>query len=71
MTEIKSFWIDNVPKLEDIEKAFSLVNEWTCVSILWYVKYNGSHERIITYDIKRKYTAEEFFEDCIPHVYGV
>ena len=71
MIEIKSFWIDDIPKLEDIEETYNLVTDKTCVSIRWYVKYNGSHERLITEKVKQQYTAEEYFEKCIPHIYGV
>ena len=71
MTEIKSFWIDNVPTLEDIEQAYSLVDTGVVVSIHWFVPHNGSHERIITKDITQKYTAEEYFDRRIPHMYGI
>lgn len=71
MTEIKSFWIEDRPTLEDIEQAYSLVDTGVIVSIRWFVQYNGSHERIITKDVKQKYTPEEYFEKCILHIYGV
>ena len=71
MTEIKSFWIDSTPKLDDIKQAFELAKTDVAVSIRWYVKYNGSHERITTKEIIDEYTCEEYFEKCIPHIYGV
>ena len=71
MTEIKSFWIDNVPTLEDIEQAYSLVDTGVIVSIRWFVPYNGSHERVITKNVTQEHTVEEYFEKCIPHIYGV
>ena len=71
MTEIKSFWIEPVPKLSDIEQAFELAKTGVAVSIRWYVPYNGSHERVILKDTTEKYTVEEYFKNCIPHIYGV
>ena len=71
MTEIKSFWIDDRPELEDIEHAFELAKTGIAVSIRWYIRYNGSHERIITKETTQNYSVEEYFKNCILHTYAV
>ena len=71
MVEIKSFWVDERPELKDIEQAFELAKTGVVVSIRWFVPYNGLHERIIQKDTTEKYTVEEYFKNCIPHIYGV
>lgn len=71
MIEIKSFWITDRPTLTDIEQAFEIAKNGIAVSIRWYVKWNGSHERIITKETTEKYSCEQYFNECIPHVYGV
>ena len=71
MTEIKSFWVENKPTLEDIRQAFELVKTGIVVSIRWSVNYSGSYERLITKAITEEYTYEDYFKNCIPHRYGV
>lgn len=72
MIKIEEYWCENVPSLSDIEEAFNQVKKNNVVvKINWFVKYNGCHDRIITKDIIEGTTAKEYFEDCIPHVYGI
>ena len=71
MKEIKSFWCNDKPTLEDILKAFALAYMDYAVEIKWHVNYSGDYCRIITRDIAEKYKPEEYFEKFIPHTYPV
>lgn len=73
MVEMRSFWCKDLPTIEDISYAYSLVKEQDiAVSIGWFVKYNGKYLRVITRETLEKYpTPETFFEKSIPHIYGM
>jgi hypothetical protein len=71
MKEIRSFWCEDKPTLEDIEEAYAKVSEGLVVEIHWYVDYSGIYSRTIRDKDVNKYSAEEYFEKCIPHVYPV
>jgi hypothetical protein len=71
MKEIKHYWIEDTPKIEDIKEAFKIVKEQdVVVEIKWYVPYSGTYARSIMSKHTRL-TPEEYFEECIPHIYGV
>lgn len=73
MVEMRTFWCKDVPTIDDIFYAYKLVKEQDIVvSIEWYVKYNGRHQRIITRETLEKYPSpEKYFKEVIPHIYGV
>ena len=73
MIEMKTFWCKGRPTLKDISKAYELVkSEDVAIRIEWFVPYNGMHDRTITVDTLSRYpTPEMFFEEAIPHCYGV
>lgn len=70
MTEIKQYWIDGRPQIEDVEEAFKIVKEQNViVELRWYVKYSGSYSvNISSEDIEKG--VQEFFKK-IPHFYPV
>lgn len=69
MKEIRSFWCDARPTMEDIVQAFEIAATGTPVSINWYVRYSGNYNRVITLQTTEKFTPEEYWENCIPHKY--
>ena len=72
MIEMKTFWCEDVPQLDDIKHAYELVEQGYAVTIEWYVKWSGSYSRMVTKSSLEKYpTPEEYFEIVIPHIYGV
>ena len=72
MTKIETYWCEDRPTLEDIKQAFDIVkNNGVVVSIRWYIRYNGEHERIITKEDITTYSIEDYFERAIPRTYGV
>lgn len=73
MVEIRSFWCKDVPTINDISYAYGLIKEQDiAVSIEWFVRYNGRHQRIITRETLEEYpTPEKYFKEAIPHIYGV
>lgn len=71
MKEIKTYWCEDKPTLEDIELAFKQVLWGSVVEIKWYVEYSGTYSRIIREKDVNKYSAEEYLEKCIPHRYAV
>ena len=42
MIEMKTFWCEDVPQLDDIKHAYELVEQGYAVTIEWYVKWSGS-----------------------------
>lgn len=73
MKKIETYWCEDRPTLEDIKTAYNRVqSEDVVVKIEWFIRYNGTHSRIITKDELSKYpTYEEYFNNCIPQCYGV
>lgn len=72
MIPIKMYWCEDVPTIEDIKQAFDIVaNENVVVSIRWFVKYNGLHEKFVLKELLEEYTPESYWEKVIPHIYGV
>lgn len=71
MKEIRSYWCEDKPTLEDIEEAYAEVSKGFIVIIQWQVEYSGMYSRTIREKDVEKYSAEEYFEKCIPHVYAV
>lgn len=73
MVEMRTFWCKDVPTIEDISYAYSLVKEQDiAVSIGWFVKYNGKYQRVITRETLEKYPEpEKYFKEVIPHIYGM
>ena len=71
MTEIKQYWIDGCPHIEDVEEAFKIVKEQNViVQLRWYVKYSGSYSaNVSSEDIEKG--VQEFFNKYIPQVYPV
>lgn len=69
MIEIKQYWIDDLPKIEDIEEVFKIVKEQNVVvEIKWYVRYAGEYHRFI-FPEDTQSDVNEYFEKRIPHVY--
>ena len=73
MIVMRTFWCKGRPTLEDISMAYELLKiDDIAVSIEWFIPYNGRHQRILTRETLDKYPApEKFFEESIPHCYGV
>lgn len=71
MREIKIYWCEDKPTLEDIEEAYAKISEGFVVEIKWYVEYSGVYSRTIREKDVNKYSAEEYFKNCIPHRYAV
>lgn len=71
MREIILYWCEDKPTLEDIKEAYAEVSKGFVVGIKWYVEYSGMYSRTIRDKDVEKYSAEEYFEKCIPHVYPV
>jgi len=72
MRELKTFFCDDKPTIHDIYEAFDIAkNSGAAVKIEWEVPHNGTYARFITADKMEKYTPEKYFEECIPHRYGV
>ena len=71
MKEIRSYWCEDKPTLEDIKEAYTEVSKGFIIIIQWHVEYSGMYSRTIREEEVNKYSAEEYFEKCIPHVYAV
>ena len=71
MKEIRTYWCEDKPTLEDIKEAYTEVSKGFVIIIQWYVEYSGIYSRTIREENVNKYSAEEYFEKCIPHVYPV
>ena len=72
MTEIKTFWIEGRPTVDDIKQAYEIVaNEDVVVMIKWFVNYNGMHERLIFKKTIQEQNYTDYWENYIPHCYGV
>lgn len=71
MKEIKSYWCEDKPTLEDIKEAYTEVSKGFVIIIQWYVEYSGIYSRIIREKDVNKHSAEEYYEKCIPQVYSV
>ena len=72
MTEIKQYWIEDTPKIDDIEEAFKIVEEQNVVVTLrWHVAWSGSYSASIDLEDTQQLSPTEYFEKHIPHVYGV
>lgn len=71
MKEIRSFWCEDKPTLEDIKEAYAEVFKGFVIIIQWHVKYSGMYSRTITKEDVDKYSAEKYFKECIPHRYPV
>lgn len=71
MTEVKEYWCDDVPTLEDIKNAFKEVYPYKYIRISWCVKYSGNYSRLITWNITQEVSPEEYHKRYIPHVYGM
>lgn len=71
MTEIKQYWIDGHPQIEDVEEAFKIVKEQNViVELRWHVKYSGSYSaNVSSEDIEKG--VQEFFNKYISQVYPV
>lgn len=71
MIEIKQYWIEDTPKIEDVEMAFRIVKEQNVVvQLKWYVEYSGSY-RVFIHPDDIEIGVKKFFEHKIPHIYGV
>ena len=73
MVEMRSFWCEDTPTIDDISHAYSLVKEQDiAVSVEWAVIFNGKYQRVITHETLEKYpTPEKYFKEAIPHIYGM
>lgn len=72
MVEVKTYWCETVPQLEDILQAYTDVSNGYVVSLNWAVTYSGSYHRIITKNTVEKYPdCADYLENCVPHIYGV
>lgn len=71
MIEIKQYFIDGYPQIEDVEEAFKIVKEQNViVELKWYVNYSGSYSvNVSSEDIEKG--VQEFFNKYIPQVYPV
>lgn len=72
MIQMKMYWCENVPTLEDIQQAYAEVANGYVVSMNWAVAYSGAYKRIITKDTVENYPdCADYLEKRIPHIYGV
>ena len=73
MQVMKTFWIEGKPTVDDIQQAYDIVkNEGVVVEFKWFVPYNGMHDRKIRAATIEKYLDPKvYFDECIPHTYGV
>lgn len=72
MIEIKNYWIDDTPTIEDVKEAFELVhNNDIVVKLNWHFPWSGNYNRVVTKNTLEKHTPESYFKDVIPHCYGV
>ena len=72
MIEIKTYWLDDFPTIEDVEEAFELVKaNDIMVELRWCVPYSGVYGRTLNKETLEEFTPESYFEKVIPHCYGV
>ena len=73
MKRIESYWCENRPTLDDIKFAYDRVlSTDVVVEIRWFVRYNGSHSRVITKSVVEDCPDyKDYFENYIPHCYSV
>jgi hypothetical protein len=73
MRKLETYWCNAKPTLDDIKTAYDIVcSSDIAVRIDWFVPYNGMHSRIITReDVDRIPNYEVYFDEHIPHCYGV
>lgn len=71
MRKVEVYWCDDVPTKDDIAEAFTKALLGTPVLIYWQVTYSGMYSRLITKEAVKKMTSEQYWENCIPHMYGV
>lgn len=71
MIEIKQYWIDGYPQIEDVEEAFKIVKEQNViVELRWHVAWSGNYSaNVSSEDIEDG--VQKFFDEQIPHIYGV
>ena len=73
LTEMKSYLVSNgTPSLQDVEEAFQIVQDTgSAVRIHWSATYSGNYQRTVTPDTIKNMSAQEYFDNVVPHVYGV
>ena len=72
LISVKTYAIDGLPKIEDIEEAYKIVSENNCiVELMWDVEYSGRYTRYIHPETITNLSAQEYFDNIVPHVYGV
>lgn len=71
MIRIETYFCETIPTLEDIKFAFELVESGIAVEIKYFVRHRGWYSRLITPNIVKDNTPEDYFDNVIPHIYGV
>lgn len=72
MKEMKLYWCEKSPTLEDIEQAYQEVNAGYVVQIKWFIPFSGHYDRIISKAVIEKYPDyNDYFKEQIPKCYPV
>lgn len=71
MQQVKTCMLDNIdqtPTLEDIKECVEIAKRDNCVvELRWQTKWSGAYARYIWADDD----PQEYFNNKIPHVYGL
>jgi len=71
MIPIEFYWCEETPTLDDVKFAYERVRQGVVVMIKWWVRYSGHYEKIVTPETIKDMDEITYFNEIIPHCYGV